>query len=273
MNMFKKMMIKQNHGFTLVELLIAVMVTIILLLAIYLAVNTTQRDGMIIERKVGVQADAKSALDIMALEIGMASYNANADHNDVWVVPAGNYNTPDTTNQKHRGIRIATANAITVQMDTNDSCNVAAPGNCIGDGPNEVIAYTYVIDDGGAGHITRNTNGGGAQPFLGDIVDSMQATPPRARNVRVNNAGADLAAPISLFRYFDGNGNELIPPDNPATVAAPNRVLDDATIPDIRRIIITLALQTADGDAFRYGERKQLFYSTSVIPRNHAINF
>jgi len=256
------MMIKQEHGFSLVELLTAIVVTSFLLMAIYLAVNTTQRDSLSIERKVVVQADAKSTLDIMALEISMASYNANFLIN-AWVDPDNC--TSLATNQNLRGIQIATANTIVVQMDANDSCkNITPPPDCIAGGANdtnEVIRYNYVSDANPEGDrfITRSTNCGAPQPFLGD---SIASTNPR--NVRVNNV--DLNIP--LFRYFDGSDNELIPA--PAPFSAPARRLNNATIPDIRRILITLALQTAEIDPFR-GDRRQMFYSTSVIPRNHAI--
>jgi prepilin-type N-terminal cleavage/methylation domain-containing protein len=247
-------MMKQKHGFTLVELLMAMVVTTFLLGAIYLAVNTTQRDSYSIERKVVVQADAKSALDIMALEIGMASYNA--DPANVWRDPVNCNNL--STNQVRLGIQTATANTIVVQMDADDSCRTAPAAGCIGDGPNEIITYNYVIDDVPTGHITRTTmrvvGGGctssGAQPFLGGPIAN-----PNLRNVRVNND----ALSIPLFRYFDGQGNELASP------------LDNTTIPQIRRITITLAVQT-DPDIAKPGNvSRQLFYSTSVIPRNHAI--
>ena len=257
-----KMRIKQERGFTIVELLTAMVVTSFLLMAIYLAVNTTQRDSTAIERKVVAQADAKSALDIMALEIGMASYNANFEI-EAWPAPGNSVSTCAAlgADQKLRGIRVATANTIVVAMDANDSCkNVSPPSGCVGDGPNEIIRYDYNVITGADRYITRETDCGGGQPFLGDSIASG-----RPRNVIVNNA--DLDPVIPLFRYFDGSGNELIP--GTATLTGTARRLNNATIPDIRRIEITLAVLTADPDT--QGVRRQLFYSTSVIPRNHAI--
>jgi prepilin-type N-terminal cleavage/methylation domain-containing protein len=254
------MTIKQNRGFSLVELMVAIIVTSFLLMAIYLAVNTTQRDSVAIERTVTVQADAKSALDIMALEIGMASYTANY-FADNWIVvtAAGCEISP---NQDRRGISLATPSQIVVAMDADDSCNVAAPGNCIGDAPNEVIRYNYVIDvdDAGGGHITRSTGCLGVPaPFLGEALATATAN-NRSRNVRVNNA--ELG--ISLFRYFDNAAIEIVG-------AGTDGALTGTQIPNIRRIDITLAVETADAD--HRGTRQQLFYSTTVIPRNHAINF
>jgi len=246
-----KKMIKQKYGFTLVELLIAMVVTTFLLGAIYLAVNTTQRDSYSIERKVVVQADAKSALDIMALEIGMASYNTD---------PANGWKNPGdcgvlSTNQVRFGIQIAEANAIVVQMDADDSCRTVSAADCIGDGPNEIIRYNYVVDDNQTGHITRSTNCGAPQPFLGGPIAN-----PNIRNVRVNNDEQG----IPIFRYFDGVGTELLPSGSPAS-------LSNAQISNIRMITITLAVQTDLDIARSDNQRRQLFYSTSVIPRNHAI--
>jgi hypothetical protein len=62
-----------------------------------------------------------------------------------------------------------------------------------------------------------------------------------------------------MFRYFDGLGNEI------AAGTLPD------SIPNIRRIEIILAVETemVTPDT---GTRRRMIYSTSVIPRNHAIN-
>jgi hypothetical protein len=64
---------------------------------------------------------------------------------------------------------------------------------------------------------------------------------------------------MPVFRYYDDTGNLL----------RPNFELP-AAIPDIRRIQITLAIETEDIDP-NTRQRRKLIYSTSVIPRNHAI--
>jgi hypothetical protein len=64
---------------------------------------------------------------------------------------------------------------------------------------------------------------------------------------------------IPVFRYFDGLGNPI---------AAP---VPAASIPNIRRIEITLAVDTADV-APDTNQRRSMIYSTSVVPRNHAIS-
>ncbi len=114
--------------------------------------------------------------------------------------------------------------------------------------PNEVIRYNY---DTANQYITRTVNcEGGAQPFLGDTVAGG-----RPRTVRVIND--TLGIPV--FRYFDGTGTEIFP-----TAA------DQTPVPNIRRIEIVLAVETEHADPDT-GQRRRLIYSTSVIPRNHAI--
>jgi hypothetical protein len=62
----------------------------------------------------------------------------------------------------------------------------------------------------------------------------------------------------AIFRYYDGSGAEIYPDANPLV------------IPNIRRIDITLAVETETIDP-NTGRRRRMIYSTSVIPRNHPI--
>ncbi|MDD5475728.1 MAG: prepilin-type N-terminal cleavage/methylation domain-containing protein, partial [Syntrophales bacterium] len=63
-----------NRGFTLVELMIAIAVSMLLLTALYGAVNSVQRSSTGIERRIEAQQAVKPALDLMSLEITMASF-------------------------------------------------------------------------------------------------------------------------------------------------------------------------------------------------------
>ena len=235
---------RDAKGFTLVELMIAVGVSMGLLVAIYMAVNSTQRHTTNIERKVTAQQDVKPALDIMALEIGMASYNPKAATN-LWVKPTGNCLTAaDANMQIYRGIQEATTNSIVVEMDISGSTGGDGDG-MLGDS-NEVIRYNY---DTTNQYITRATDCAAGQPFLGDTAASG-----RPRTVRVINN--TLGIPV--FRYYDGAGAEIASSGLPAG------------IPNIRRIEIVLAVETEDVDV-NTNQRRRLIYSTSVIPRNHAI--
>jgi hypothetical protein len=74
--------------------------------------------------------------------------------------------------------------------------------------------------------------------------------------VRVINGSLN----IPLFRYFDGTGTEVFPVTG-----------DQSPVPDIRRVEIILAVETADVDPGTNQKRK-LIYGTSVILKNHGIS-
>ncbi len=233
-----------DRGFTLSESVVALAVGMLLLLAVYGAVNMAQLSTTGIERKVVAQQDARIALEIMAMELRMASYNMSMD-DSVWVDPAACVAGSPVS----RGVRSATTNSITVEMDIDDSGGV-------GDNENEIISYQYLSGTSDL-RITRETlrcpgpTTGGAQPFLG-----ATEAEPAARTVRVINGTLNLP----LFRYFDGADAELFPTAG-----------DQSSVPNIRRINITIAVETADIDPAS-GQRRRLIYGTSVIPKNHGIS-
>lgn len=223
------------------ELLIALAVGSLIMVAVYGIINMAQRSSSSIEKRVIAQQDVRGALDLMALEIRMASYNQSL--NNIWITPVcGGL----SANQNYKGIQDATANSITIEMDID---NNGVGSGTIGDGPNEIITYAYDVANL---RITRDTNCGGATSFIGDTVASG-----RPRVVHVINNDATVNVPV--FRYYDFNNN-LIPPGNLP-----------ALIPNIRAIEITLAVETEDKDP-TIKARRRLIYSTRVIPRNHAVN-
>jgi prepilin-type N-terminal cleavage/methylation domain-containing protein len=229
------MNMKNIKGFTLIEILMALFVGLLLLGVIYISVVSGQRSSVSIERKTIAHQDARAILEIMTTEIAMASFNPNFSAN-VWRDPGDCVNI--SANQAYKGIQVATANSITLEMDILES-------SVVGDNPNEVIGYVY---DSANERVTRDVNCGGALPFLGDV-------PGNARSVRVINQTLG----IPMFRYFDGLGSDI-----PAGTLP-------GSIPNIRRIEITLAVETelVTPDT---GTRRRMIYSTSVIPRNHAIS-
>jgi prepilin-type N-terminal cleavage/methylation domain-containing protein len=238
-------------GFTLIELLVAAAVSLILVFAIGMAIESALRSSGGIERKVTAQQDVRGALEIMAMEIRMASYNP-ALVSDAGIWRNANCAGPPATNPTYRGIQGATANSITVEMDISDGAGGDGNGVLMG-GPNEnneVISYNYVSVDPDR-YITRATNCGGAQPFLGDSMASVNP-----RTVRVINV--ELGIPI--FRYFDGQGNQ-IPVDGTANGIP-------AQTPNVRMIEITLAVETDEINPDTK-QRRRMIYSTREILRNH----
>ncbi|MFA5321799.1 MAG: prepilin-type N-terminal cleavage/methylation domain-containing protein [Smithella sp.] len=228
---------KNKQGFTLVEMLISLAIGMVVLTSIYAVVNMSQKSTVNVERKVYASQDARSAMAMMSLEIEMASFNPRPDllSGSFWVTPA---TCTASANQNYRGIQQATPSSITVQM------NLSADGS-IGDDPNESITYTY--DDANQYIIRTLDCGSGSHPFLGNL-------PGLPRAVRVINTSA-----VPVFRYFDAQGTEITSASLPAG------------IPNIARIDITLWVETEDID-MNSGQRKTIFYSTSVIPRNHVIS-
>jgi type II secretory pathway pseudopilin PulG len=226
--------IKNHRGFTLVEVLFAVATGIIVMGAAYVAMISGQRSSVGIEEKVAAQQDLRGGLEIMSVEIAMASFNPNFV-TGIWRDLG--CNNP-SVNQAYKGIQAAGANTITVEMDIQES-------SAIGDDANEVI--TYIYDPLPDQRIRRSTNCGPAQPFLGN-------SPGNPRSVRVINDTLN----IPVFRYFNGLGAEIPAANLPLS------------IPDIRRIETTLAIETEDVDP-NTQQRRRMFYSNSVIPRNHAI--
>lgn len=235
------------RGFTLIELLVASAVSMVMLFAIGVAIESAQKSSTGIERKVTAQQDVRAALELMAMEIRMASYNPTVNLNaNIW--RNANCAAPPATNPTYRGIQAATANSITIEMDISDGAGGDGQGALTE--PNEIISYNYVFV-APEEYITRGTNCGAPQPFLGDL-----STSGNPRTVRVINV--DLGIPI--FRYFNGQGN-AIPVDGTANGIP-------AQIPNIRMIEITLAVETDEIDPGT-GQRRRMIYSTRELIRNH----
>lgn len=231
---------RKQEGYTLVEVVVSIAVGLVIIAAIYAAVNMAQRSSVNVERKTAAHQDARASLEVMELEIQMASYNPTYAPN-IWRVPGTCAGA--SGNQGYRGIQAATDSSITVEADISGS---GGDGDgVVGGSPNEIITYTF---DAANQYITRSTNCGGGQPFLGDDPASG-----RPRSTRVINTAA-----VPVFRYFDAQGSEI------AAAALP------AGIPNIARIDITLWVETEDIDV-NSGQRRRMIYSTSVIPRNHVI--
>jgi type II secretory pathway pseudopilin PulG len=248
-------------GFTLIELVVAVFVSMIMLFAIGTAIESTQKSSGGIERKLTAQQDVRAALELMAMEIRMASYNpANSV---VWqgdAVAGGGINSCSnaSTNQFYLGIQEATANSITVEMDiaggTDRNGNPDGQGNLTDN--NEIISYNYVSANPER-YITRGTKCGAPQPFLGDL-----STSGHPRTVRVRN----IDEGIPIFRYFNGSMTELIVTGS--TTGAGQLACLPGCITDIRMIEITLAVETDEIDPSTK-QRRRMIYSTREILRNH----
>ncbi len=237
--------------------------------AAYLAMTSGQQSSAGVERKVAAQQDVRGALQTMGLELSMASYNPNYVYG-IWhdLPPFGNtVGCMASGNQAYKGIREATPSSITIEMDVGES-------NMIGDQHGEIIRYNYNADKQFISRETANCNQtrapSAAFPFLG-----ANPTSGKPRTVRVINNNPEAPSrnmvnghgAVALFRYYDGRtdglnpfGKEIYPGE------------DARLIPDIRRIDVTLAVETDEVDPSTKS-RRQMTYMTSVAVRNHALGW
>jgi prepilin-type N-terminal cleavage/methylation domain-containing protein len=234
----RKILFLASDGFTLVEVLLAVVISTILFAAMLIATMEGHRASTGIEQKVSTQQDLRAALSVMAAEIQMASYNppvGDTYNNAIWMTTSC---APCSgTACLNKGIPDASATSLTVEMDLNGNKTIG------GADPNEIITYAY---DAANQQITRtvNCNVVAGVGFLGGPTSESN----RQRNVLVRNT-------TPLFRYFDGSNTEIPPASFPAR------------LPEIQRIQITLDVLAADPDY--QGQRREIIESINVIPRNH----
>ena len=248
--------LRRVGGFTLVELIHALFVGGLLMSAVYLMMISGQKSSAGIERKVAAQQDVRAARDIMAMEIGMASYNpfcASA----IWVNPSTC--TGASANPQYRGIQVAGPTAITVEMDIGSPGANPNQEDGIISAPNEIISYAY---DDASQTITRSASRGlgdcgSADPFLGGGASAVAGT--KTVNLINDTAGTNNGNGVAaIFRYYNSAGGEIYPGTDPSV------------IPDIRRIDIALAVQTENKDPGTNAYR-EMIYSTSVFVRNHVL--
>jgi prepilin-type N-terminal cleavage/methylation domain-containing protein len=231
---------KKENGFTLVEAIVALFISSLMLVAIYSAMDMAQKSATKIEKRVVGQQDARGALELMSLEIQMASYNPRSSRT-IWANPASCSGA--TPNMTYRGIQEAGANTLTIEMDINDNGTISAAD------PNEIIKYDYVANtDSQYLERTINCNASSTHPFLGGLAADIDSKTVLVKNFEVG---------IPVFRYFDGSGTELLPPVT-------------TSIPDIRMVEITLVIDTYSADAD--GVRKRFVYSNRVVVRNHSLS-
>ena len=231
----------KRNGFTLVEVLIAMAVGLIIMAAIYAVMNMAQHSASSVDRKVLTQGDARAVLNLMAMEIRMASFN-RLNNNAVWAtvpsvvstIACGQMGLAAAVTVR-KGIQRAENNSILIAMDLN--------ANGVIDGTNEYIFYDYNSLNG---VITRNVSCGGNQPILGGAGSSTMVV--------------NAAAAVPMFQYFNESGTDI----SAAVVATP-----DSNIPLIRRVRINIVAGTEAQGRINVNT---MTYSTDVLVRNHVLS-
>jgi len=135
-------------GFTIVELLVSILLTSIIMTAVYSVYRVQTHSAKVQESRLEAQEYARSVLDMMVREIRNAAYNPLSATNGTNCA-GGSSGVPSVVT--------ATATSIRFTYDFQGTTAGSAPnGNC--DNTDEDIIYTYDTTGctGGLGNITRN---------------------------------------------------------------------------------------------------------------------
>jgi type IV pilus assembly protein PilW len=163
----KRVIRRNESGFTLIELFIAMSISAAVMAAVFMAYQSQQKSYVIQEDVAEMQQNLRAAMDMMVREIRMAGY--------------------DQTGTAGADISAATIGSITFTWDENDD------GDCGDSGENITLGFSAANDadnngiaDSGAADLGRDT-GGGFQPiaenisaieFYYTLADGTQTTAP-----------------------------------------------------------------------------------------------
>lgn len=178
----------ENHGYSLVELLVTLAITGIVMAAVYSANNAQQKSYIAQEQVTTMQQNVRSAMYYMEREIRMAGCHPTQKKN---VSP---------------GIRMAGPNIISFTLDIDDGAGSGIPDGDTND-TNENITFSLKDNDGdGDLDLLRNTN-----PLAdhdGDgIIDPLWGAQLSAENIdALDFVYYDGNAPPGILND-DGNGN------------------------------------------------------------------
>ena len=234
----------KKNGFTLVELIIAIAVGLLILTAIYASINMAQRSSASVGRKVTTQQDARAVLDLMAMEIRMASYNPLVSPATWLSIPTiactsmGSFSPVKANKGIQTVLGTPNANTIIIAMDLNGDGIIGPPGS------SEYIEYSYNATDK---TITRNVSCLGDTTILGGTGNATMVRNDDQINPATNNK------PMPLFQYFDSTGSVT------------------ASITAIRRVRITIVADTENPDSLT-NKARRMTYTTDVLVKNHAFN-
>lgn len=139
----KTTLMKNSGGFTLVELIVSMALSLAVLAAIAGTFTVQTRQNSAEEQMAQMQQSVRGALDLMIREIQMAGYK-----------PAGG---------SFNGVQTSTATTLRIKLDL-DSSGVET------DGATDDISYSY---DSATGLLTRTLNNGGSSATLADNITAF----------------------------------------------------------------------------------------------------
>ena len=159
--------VQDRKGFTLLELLIAMALSIIIMAAIYSTYYSQQKSYLVQEQVAAMQQNLRAATFYLEREIRMAGC--------------------DPTRQAGAGITIAKGTSITFTEDTD------------GDGALTTITYAVYMDDDGIQKLGRDAGGG--YVALADHIEWLDfvhldgASPPNVLNDPMTNNVLEVRTP------------------------------------------------------------------------------
>lgn len=142
---------KSNHGFTVVELMVAMAISGIVMASIYSSFYSQQKSSVAQNQVAAMQQNLRAAMYFMEREIRMAGYNP--------VEASGT------------GIQIAAANSFQFTSDITDDAGTGDPDGDTGDA-GEDITYALADPDGdGDNDLVRNDVNGVGNLAIAENID------------------------------------------------------------------------------------------------------
>jgi len=142
-----------NQGFTLTELLVAMIISGVVATGIYSTFYSQQKSYLAQEQIAAMQQNLRGAMHLLGRDIRMAGY--------------------DPTGWATTGIQTAQANSIRFTMDITDDAGTGTPDGDTGD-PNEDITYALVdLDGDGDTDLGRNDANGGGNHQIAENIDAL----------------------------------------------------------------------------------------------------
>jgi len=169
-----------NQGFTLTELLVAMVIAGVVAAGIYSTFYSQHKSYMTQEEVVSMQQNLRSAMHLIEREIRMAGC--------------------DPTGTAGAGIQTAQANTIRITMDLTDDAGTGRPDGDTTD-PGEDIIYTLSdMDADGDNDLARNDVNASGNVLMAENIDALNfvyldetpattATLPEIRSVQIAMVG------------------------------------------------------------------------------------
>ncbi len=218
-----------KKGFTLVELLVAMVISSIVMAAIYATYSAQLRSHVTQQKVVEMHQNARAAMFILEREIRLAGYDPLGS--DVPQITAAQINaitfTMDTTGGEADG------------LDNDDDGITDEPGETDGDTNDAFEQITYRLsndlnDDGIADSLDCNLQ---RQYWDGAAWQPNLATDPADANIAIDIDALN-------FVYLDEDGNDLI--DYSGALTPPQ--VPAADLDDIRSVQITIVARAGQNE-------------------------